>query len=194
MDNAGDSRAGEWPVSALCLDRRGPPRSGPAAAIPQKVRARHCCQAPLRRAKDLPVFVSLSTRRPTAPRSWRTSSGFRFLETASPVRKLVRCPRLRPFLGHPLVASCFARRLPEGRVWCRIAQETNTSSGASSRLTPSFARRRPTLPAGGDRFFCPFLLAGFPLVGDWDVRPDHPWNMTRSTESRKQKVDGLACG
>jgi hypothetical protein len=40
---------------------------------------RHCCQPPLRRAKDLPVFVtwSTSTFRPslTRSRSWLTSSG-----------------------------------------------------------------------------------------------------------------------
>jgi hypothetical protein len=66
----------------------------------------------LRRDMDLPVFVSLVTRRSPAPRSWRTSSGslppkvapegaslaFRFLvpkdvSASGPLRLLARRPR-----------------------------------------------------------------------------------------------------
>lgn len=89
------------------------------------------------------MFVSLPTRRPTAPRSWRTSSGFRFQ---------IRDPNPQDFrpgtgsaissadlLGAPALTSCFARCLPEGRFWCRIARETDTSSGA----LPGWPRRLP---------------------------------------------------
>src|SRR5579884_1143646 len=46
----------------------------------------------------------------------------------------------------------------------RVALEKTDSSGASSRLAPERTRKFPPLPAGGDRFFCPFLLGEFPLL------------------------------
>src|SRR5438105_4953235 len=52
----------------------------------QRNGGRHCCQPPLRRAKDLPVFATWSTLtfRPslTRSRSWLTSSGVAFHQTA----------------------------------------------------------------------------------------------------------------
>src|SRR5439155_4368158 len=64
------------PPCALAELRRTAKRNG----------GRHCCQPPLRRAKDLPVFVtwSASARRLglTRSRSWLTSSGVAFHPTA----------------------------------------------------------------------------------------------------------------
>jgi hypothetical protein len=60
---------------------------------------RHCCQPPLRRAKDMPVFAtwSTSTFRPslTRSRSWLTSSGVAFHRTAPSFEEPDRSTRLR---------------------------------------------------------------------------------------------------
>jgi hypothetical protein len=60
---------------------------------------RHCCQPPLRRAKDMPVFVTWSTSafRPslTRSRSWLTSSGVAFHRTAPSFEEPDRSTRLR---------------------------------------------------------------------------------------------------
>jgi len=48
---------------------------------PKRNGGRHCCQPPLRRAKDLPVFVTWLIEPfglPTRSRSWLTSSGVAF--------------------------------------------------------------------------------------------------------------------
>jgi hypothetical protein len=57
--------------------RRVPATAG-LALLPNRNGGRHCCQPPLRRAKDLPVFVTLLVKSedPTDRfRSWLTSSG-----------------------------------------------------------------------------------------------------------------------
>ena len=58
------------------LKRTG--RNGAKSASPNRNGGRHCCQPPLRRAKDLPVFVTWLIEPcglPTRSRSWLTSSG-----------------------------------------------------------------------------------------------------------------------
>ena len=61
-------------------------RDGGVRSHPKRNGGRHCCQPPLRRAKDLPVFATwfASTRRLwlTRSRSWLTSSGVAFHPTA----------------------------------------------------------------------------------------------------------------
>ena len=145
--------------------------------------ARHCCQAPLRRAKDLPVFVTLISRPEgpkTRPRSWRTSSGVAFHHGGPKTRSVVRfssreslAPQLpsawpegfrdldvpRPFLGWvPSTQLC----LPGGET--ALVQGSTNSSGASCRLVrnsvrcviapkDSSASNLIPSPAGGDRSF-----------------------------------------
>ena len=59
---------------------------------------RHCCQPPLRRAKDMPVFVTWLIEAfglPTRSRSWLTSSGVAFHRTAPSCEEPDRSTRLR---------------------------------------------------------------------------------------------------
>jgi hypothetical protein len=145
--------------------------------------ARHCCQAPLRRAKDLPVFVTLIVEPEgpaTRPRSWRTSSGVVSHRGGPKTRFLVRfgsresfSPQFpsawpegfrdldvpRPFLGWvPFTRLC----LPGGET--ALANGSTSSSGASCRLVRKSVRRVIALagssasnlipsPAGGGRSF-----------------------------------------
>jgi hypothetical protein len=144
---------------------------------PKRNGGRHRCQPPLRRAKDMPVFVtwSASTRRPTPTRSrsWLTSSGVASHPTAPSVRRsptpLPQCAtrRLASVSGHPAWPesqshltfrgpswgnhSCVPLRSQtfRGRSKSRVALEAITSSGASSRLTPHPLPKEPQhcLPA-----------------------------------------------
>jgi hypothetical protein len=155
------------------FSRHGPNRNG----------ARHCCQAPLRRAKDLPVFATLISQPEgpkTRPRSWLTSSGVAFHRGGPKTRFLVRfssrkslAPQFpsawpegfrdldvpRPFLGRvPSTRLC----LPGGET--ALVQGSTNSSGASCRLVRNSVRCVIALadssasnlipsPAGGDRSF-----------------------------------------
>jgi len=128
---------------------------------PNRNGARHCCQAPLRRAKDLPVFVTLihEPEGPkTRPRSWRTSSGvashrgrpqglhptdpYHFPREASgpedfayrPKVSAPRCSAALLGLG-PFHAAC----LPGGET--ALVQGSTSSSGASCRLVRKSVRR-----------------------------------------------------
>ena len=174
---------------------------------------RHCCQPPLRRAKDLPVFASLGPApvkdwRPTS-RSWLTSSG-----VASPSNNSL--PKKEP----RALLECAARRLA-----------SLSSVRPTQRSKPSEVRR----PFLGSSFLCPALplrpkaskprrtgedhlfrrlsrlaLARLPkksplrlpaeigpLVtcrpeGGWDRCPDHPFRMTPRSESRQAKNPGAS--
>ena len=98
-------------------------------------------------------------------------------------------------LGTTPPASCCALRLSEERVWSRIAQETDASSGASYRL--AFEVEAELLPQrlpaeiGSS---APSSPLGCPAEGDWDARPDHPRTMTRHAESSKRKLQHQPCG
>ena len=83
---------------------------------------RHRCQPPSAPSLDLPVFASQTTRRPSATRSWLTSSGV--ASNRGPARRQV-LDFPRPFLGRVL-----PRRLPPGGA-ANCDRKTN-SSGASS--------------------------------------------------------------
>jgi hypothetical protein len=86
-------------------------RAGGAGAGPNRNGARHCCQAPLRRAKDLPVFVTLihEPEGPkTRPRSWRTSSGVAFHLGGPKTRFVVR------FSSRESLAPQFPSAWPKG--------------------------------------------------------------------------------
>src|SRR3954451_22078091 len=57
---------------------------------PKKNGGRHCCQPPLRRAKDLPVFVTWKIKpcvQPTRSRVWLTSSGVASDRTTPSLRR-----------------------------------------------------------------------------------------------------------
>jgi hypothetical protein len=69
-----------------------------AAACPKRNGGRHCCQPPLRRAKDMPVFVTWLIEAfalPTRSRSWLTSSGVASHQTAPSCEEPCRFTRLR---------------------------------------------------------------------------------------------------
>ena len=115
-----------------------------------------------------------------------------------PPAKTVRCSAA--LLGVTALASRFAHR-------SRNPREETAFPGAasrerqkplpapSSRLAPPLLLRASTLPAGGDRFFCPFLPEGdWPPRRDWDVRPDHLSTMLFASESGKRKIWVQACG
>lgn len=151
---------------------------------PNRNGARHCCQAPLRRAKDLPVFVTLISQPEgpkTRPRSWRTSSGVAFHLGGPKTRFVVR------FSSRKSLAPQFPSAWPEGFSdldvprpflgWVPFpwpvslggkppsAKASTSSSGASCRLVrnslrcvivprDSSASNFIPSPAGGDRSFC----------------------------------------
>ncbi len=79
----------------------------------------------MRRAKDLPVFVSLATRRSPAPRSWLTSSGVASEHGSQSEDGFLA------FRGPSWVDPPARRRLPEEP---RVALEKINSSGASDQL------------------------------------------------------------
>jgi len=142
----------------------------------------HCAE---RRICRCSVYLVPAARKLWFPasRSWLTSSGVAFhrtalseekpdfYSTALPEGSLVfRCPaRLktevfaqnRPMFRGPSWGnhSCVPLRSPDPtrRSRNRVALETDTSSGASSRLARNEPESPFQLPAGGDRFFYPFL-------------------------------------
>ncbi len=104
---------------------------------------RHCCQPPSAPTLDLPVFASLTVRRPSATRSWLTRSG-----VASGTWS---CPKAgsSSFCG-PSWIGPLPRRLPPGGA-ANCVRKTN-SSGASSG-GPTWNLRSSSSPSGGDRSF-----------------------------------------
>jgi len=158
-------------------------RAGFGERAPHRNGGRHCCQPPLRRAKDMPVFVTWSkTRRPRPALDPGSPA-----QASHPIKQLppgeepdfstpVRCPRVRcwfdpsgpaqepkspaktvqcsaALLGSTTLASRFASRPSEEALRAASRLRKIDSSGASSRLAPSPLRRASTLPAGGDRTF-----------------------------------------
>ena len=149
---------------------------------------RHCCQPPLRRAKDMPVFVSLdlAPRKGWGPasRSWRTSSGVAshltapsgggarpLYQTARPEGSLV-FRAARPAKGQTV--QCSAALLGSTTLASRFASHDPKTAGSRvaleedrlfRRLLPagpaSAPERASALPAGGDRSLdrLPHLLA-----------------------------------
>jgi len=100
-------------VAGAALDCRFGTPKGSAAGLgmgphgSKRNGGRHCCQPPLRRAKDMPVFVTWSTSafRPslTRSRSWLTSSGVAVHRTTPSFEEPDRSTRLR----HPKVRWSF---------------------------------------------------------------------------------------
>lgn len=161
---------------------------------------RHCCQSPLRRAKDMPVFVTLippsrsslvSVFDPCAPA--QASLPNRDPNPQTCVQARVRCPSTA-LLGAITLAFCFVSTSPK-KDQNRIALETNASSGASYQLaTGSLPKELPNCLPAGDRFLYPLLLVGFPLAGDWGISPDHLMTMRGLADSRKRNLQPQACG
>ena len=116
-------------------------------------------------------------RSPLVPFSILAHQLRRRFRNGGPVRRPIRAILPRPFLGQHLFASCFARCLPEGRFWCRIAQRDRC---LFRRPLPGW----PRLPRPEGLFrhcrpaeiglSAPSSLPGCPASGDGDIRPDHP--------------------
>ena len=137
-------------------------------------------------------LVRKSEDLPTRSRSWLTSSGVASYRTTLSEEKpidLLDCAA-RGFAGLSLVRPGWNRSPaqnhpmfhgpswetlyrvplcspdPTRRPGSRVARQEDFSSGASYRPTPKKTRKLFSLPAGGDRFFNPFLtllaVAGFP--------------------------------
>ena len=154
---------------------------------------RHCCQPPLRRAKDLPVFMVLipkdrfleiqvhqlrrrfpsdnSLRRGDRPftrlRHPRVRLSFNYRCLAEPKPSDVP----RPFLGRPLLR--LALLLPSEDFRSRVAQEEDQLFRRLFPTGPELLRKVSQLPVGGDRSFHPlrFLLslAGLPVEAGTSV-------------------------
>ena len=111
----------------------------------------------LHRDMDLPVFASLTVRRPSATRSWLTRSGV--------ASSIWSCPKAgsETFRGPSWVGTLRVACSPGGAA-CRD-RKTN-SSGASSG-GPTWNLRSSSSPSGGDRSFrhLPHLLAVAGLPG-----------------------------
>lgn len=132
----------------LRTSRLRPGRAGNsrAACAPKSKGAGIAASPFLRRDVDLPVFVSLATRRSPAPRSWRTSSGYRF-----PPRWFRKEPHFPsaprsedPFASGPLrVRPKTSRALAFiGPSWAGPLSRGLTSWGSPPSRQPG-----PTLPA-----------------------------------------------
>ena len=185
-------------------------------AKPKRNGGRHCCQPPLRRAKDLPVFTVQVPGDPFQ-KSWLTSSGVashlttpseeetdHLLDRAS--RRLARLSTIGAWQSqsHPMfrgpswddhcrrLALSFRPKASEPR----RANRKIISSGASSRLAPRnpeelliACRRRSVLPSPSASFL---PLPAF--RGGGDFRPDHQVTMHLASESGKQKMRVKTCG
>ena len=129
---------------------------GRRKVAPNRNGGRHRCQPPSAPSLDLPVFASQTTRRPSATRSWLTSSGVASSSWSYP--RVGSWNLLRPFLGRHLRVACSpggSRKLPE-------VLPTLPAPLPVVRLEPKLS----SSPSGGDRSFrhLPHLLAvaGFP--------------------------------
>ena len=115
---------------------------------PNRNGARHCCQAPLRRAKDLPVFATL-IKEPegskTRPRSWRTSSGVAFHRSGPKTRFVVR------FSSRESLAPQFPSAWPEGFSDLDVPRPflgwVPSTRPVSLGGKPPSSKEAPTLPA-----------------------------------------------
>src|SRR5512139_2001529 len=129
---------------------------GRRKTAPNRNGGRHRCQPPSAPSLDLPVFASQTTRRPSATRSWLTSSGVASSSWSYP--RVGSWNLLRPFLGRHLRVACSQgnRELPE-------ALPTLPAPLPVVRLGP----KPSSSPSGGDRSFghLPLLLAvsGLPV-------------------------------
>src|SRR4051812_20085274 len=198
--NSADAKAAEGSPKRQCSDvavrRAG---SAPIWRFISRNRngGRHCCQPPLRRAKDLPVFVTWKIKPcglPTRSRSWLTSSGVASDRTTpslrrSPMAYLTAPPEgslvFRPS-GLSLENPHSGTEVPEpassgqnrpmfrGPSWGNhscvplCSPKFRRTPGAASRERrsplpaplpgwPETSPKALPIPAGGDRFFCPFL-------------------------------------
>ena len=183
---------------------------------PNRNGGRHCCQPPLRRAKDLPVSMvripknsfpeiqahQLRRRFPsdnslrrgdrpfTGPRHPRVRLSFNYRCLAKPKPSDVP----RPFLGRPLLRPALLFR-PK-------SSEPRRARGRSTLPAPlpDWPRKSPksfTLPVGGDRFFRHPPLPSGPCGlsgGGGDFRPDHLLTMHLGSESGKRNLRAQACG
>ena len=177
---------------------------------PNRNGGRHCCQPPLRRAKDLPVSCPKSQgtyfKSPSSPaqaslpikqlpreRSFDrlpdcATRGFACRSTIVAWSEDQNRPMFRgpSWVDHSSVSLCpSTRRLPN-----RVALEGRSTLPAP---LPDWHRKPPksfTLPVGGDRSFRhPPLPSGRCRLsgGGGDFRPDHPCNMHVASESGKRK-------
>jgi hypothetical protein len=116
----------------------------PGKSRPNRNGGRHCCQPPLRRAKDLPVFASLGFPREGSTRFSILAHQLR--RRFSPNRSLVRGARPIYSTAQPEGSLVFRSFRPsssgtEVPSKSRVAREAIPSSGASSRLAPARARK-----------------------------------------------------
>ena len=140
--------------------------------------------------RRFPSNRSLVKRSPTSTRLRRPKVRWSF--AVRPDRapksslKTVRCSAA--LLGMTSLVSRFAHHGSE-EPGSRVARQEDHLFRRLFPAGPGKNRGSSQLPAGGDRFFCPFLtlpaVAGLP-ERDWDVRPDHLRNMHLPAESRKQ--------
>jgi hypothetical protein len=178
---------------------------------PNRNGGRHCCQPPLRRAKDLPVFVTWPQG--ARFRSWLTSSGVASHQTAPSceepdrsTRKTTRritnlslCPawpesQNRPMFRGPSWGNSYRVPLCSSRSedrWSRVARQKETSSGASPADLASIPERTSALPAGRDRTFghLPLRLP-LPALGEAGTAVPITKSPCTSRPSRKSEKYG----
>jgi hypothetical protein len=140
-------------------------------ASPKRNGGRHCCQPPLRRAKDMPVFATRSAEAspsldPGSPAQASLPIAAARESLASPDFASRRKLYLDPLMPHPKTRQlrCSTALLGMITSASRFASRTEVletasrkrkiiSSGASSRLATDCSRRNAPLPAGRDRSF-----------------------------------------
>lgn len=190
-------------------------RARTAALARQRNGGRHRCQPPLRRAKDPSNFANGSQGNPCSELQL-TSSGVASHQSAPSERSrnglyssapaeaslLFRATRPDPkvkadrcsaaLLGMTLTASRFASGQPEDRLLPRRAFERSSLPAP----LPGWPRKAPEgtfhcLPRRSDLWTPAAPSCRCRPPGEArDRRPDHPWTLTRISESRQAKYLG----
>ena len=141
----------------------------------------------LRRAKDLPVFVSFDDPKVVCSSILAHQLRRRF-QKSIPIRRRVRLPSAALLGPIPCRVACFPKEAAFALE--RLALPALLPAG------PIRSRSFSSSPAGGDRAFRPFLpfLSLPTLRGGWDFRPDHPFVMRLAASRSKRKNRSSACG
>ena len=153
---------------------------------PNRNGGRHRCQPPSAPSLDPPVFASLTVRRPSATRSWLTSSGV--------ASSFWSYPKVgsETFCGPSWVGTS-ASPAPRGSRELQEATPTLPAPLPVVRLGP----RPSSSPSGGDRSFghLPLLLAvaGLPvrrgLPSRSQIEPASSFRVAQSEKNESKPVD-----
>jgi hypothetical protein len=153
---------------------------------PNRNGGRHRCQPPSAPSLDPPVFASLTVRKPSATRSWLTSSGV--------ASSFWSYPKVgsETFCGPSWVGTS-ASLAPQGEAAnCQRHCQLFRRLFRWSDLGRSPPHRHPV--EIGPSVTCRTFLPLPAFWGGGNFRPDHNLNLPSFSESGKRKMRVIACG